>query len=158
MTITDTTKQAAFLQETGECYLILLTIAHADLAASIRVVNNNEDIVSNGNTFSAFPFNCQLPDATEDTPPRARLIIDNTSQEIAQAIRTISSKATVLIQVIRAADPDTIERSFSEFDMRNVKWDASRVSGDLEIEGMESEPFPAGEFNPAEFSGLFSNG
>jgi hypothetical protein len=155
MAITNTTKQAAFVQDTDEIFLALLTIDHADLSSTIRVVNNNVDITSNSNTFTAFPFRLQLPDQKPDAAPRASLIIDNVSREIAQAIRSISTPATVLIQIIRAGDPDTIEKTFATFNLRNVRWNASSVSGDLVLEEMEKEPFPAGEFSPAEFPSMF---
>ncbi len=62
MALSDALKQAAFLQDTDEVFLALLTIAHADISPSIRVVNNTENITSNGNLFTAFPFDIQLPD------------------------------------------------------------------------------------------------
>jgi hypothetical protein len=155
MTLTDTFKQSAFLEETDEVYLVLLTITQADLAAPLRVVNNTVDIVSNSNTFSGFPFRAKLPDMREDAAPRAQIEIDNTSQEIAQAIRLMTTAATILIQVIRAEAPDTIEKSYATFNLRNVTWDVSRVTGDLILEEVETEPFPAGDFNPAEFPALF---
>jgi hypothetical protein len=155
MTVSATLKQSAFLQETEEVYLILLTIAHADLASSIRVVDNNEDITSNGNLFTAFPFQADLPDSREDAPARAKLVIDNTSQEIAQAIRTITSAASITIEVIRAADPDTIEKTWSTFTLRNVEWGSDTVQGDLILEDVENEPYPFAEFNPAQFQGMY---
>jgi len=154
MAITTTTTQQAFLQETSQVYLVLLTISQADVT-TLRVVNNNEAITSNGNLFTAFPFDIHLPDMKENSPPRAQLTIDNTSREIAQAIRNMTSPATILIEVIRAADPDTIEKTYSVFTMRNVEWNASRVTADLLLEDIEVEPFPVGEFNPAQFGGLF---
>ncbi|MBT6048968.1 MAG: DUF1833 family protein [Candidatus Scalindua sp.] len=154
MAVTTTTKQQAFLPETSEVYLVLLTISQADVT-TLRVVNNNEDVTSNGNVFTGFPFEIQLPDQREDSPPNAQLTIDNTSREIAQAIRNMTSPATILIEVIRAADPDTIEKTYAVFTLRNVEWDATRVTGDLILEDVEREPFPAGQFSPAEFPGLF---
>lgn len=146
---------SAFDQDTDEVWLVLVTIDHDDLTQPIRVVNNTEDITSNGDSYVGFPFDINLPDAREDAPPRARLVIDNVSREIAQAVRTISSPPVVTIQVIRAADPDTVEISWSSFKLRNVKWDVGRVSGDLTLEDFTSEPYPAGIFSPASFPGLF---
>lgn len=146
---------SAYAQSTDEVWLVLVTIEHDDLSAPIRVVNNTEDVTSGGDTYTAFPFDITLPDAREDAPPRARLAIDNVSREIAQAIRSISSAATVTLEVIRAADPDTIEISWPFFKLTNVKWDVAQVSGDLTLEDFTSEPFPAGIFSPAGFPGLF---
>lgn len=153
MTVALTT--SAFAQETTDVWLVLVTIEHADLAAPIRVVNNTEDVVSGGDTYTAFPFEVTLPDSKDDAPDRGRLVIDNVSREIAQAIRSITSPATVTFEVIRAAAPDTIEMTWPFFKLTNVKWDVLQVSGDLTLEDFTSEPYPAGIFSPAGFPGLF---
>lgn len=154
MTITNTFKQQAFLQDTDDVFLALLTITQADIT-TLRVVNNNEAVTSNGNSFTGFPFTIELPDARESSPPRARLTIDNVSREIAQAVRNMTSVATMIIEIVRAADPDTIELTWGSLNLRNVKWNMKTVSGDLVPEGIEVEPFPLGQFSPANFPGLF---
>ena len=145
---------SAFRPETEEIYLALLTLAHDDIQ-DINVVNNTQDITSNSVLYVGFPFDITLPNSTGDAPPRAKLVIDGVSREIATQIRLITSPITVTISVIRAADPDTIERTFPEFKLRNVKWDFLKVQGDLVIENMMTEAFPAGEFTPANFPGGF---
>jgi len=146
---------SAYAAQTADVWLVLLTIEHADLSAAIRVVNNTETITSNGESFIAYPFRVVLPDAREDAPPRARLEIDNVSREIGEAIRSISSAPTVTMQVVRAADPDVVERRWPSFRLSNVKVNAGRVTGDLGLEDFASEPYPAGIFSPAGFPGLF---
>jgi hypothetical protein len=155
VTVSTAFKTSAFAADTADVWLVLLTISHASISPSVRVVNNTEAITSNGNEFIAFPFDLALPDSREDAPPRARLTIDNVSREIAQAIRSITSPPTVTIEIIRASAPDTIEASFPDFKLRNVTWDVGKVSGDLTVEDFTSEPYPAGIFSPASFPGLF---
>jgi len=60
-------------QATGEVWLVLLTLSHPTLATPIRLVNNNEDVVSRGSTFLAFPFEVELPGEDPDQPPKAML-------------------------------------------------------------------------------------
>ena len=148
-------KEAAFSQETDEVFLVLVTIDHADLTDPIRVVNNTENITLRGDLYIAYPFNITLPDSREDTPPSARLQIDNVSREIGEAIRTMESPATVKIEVVRVGSPPFVELSFPEFALRDVNWDALTVSGELRVENFVNEPFPAGIFSPAGFPGLF---
>jgi len=155
MAITNSFKEAAYLQETDDVFLVLLTITHDDITP-IRVVNNNENITSDSNLFVAYPFEITLPDSTGDGTPSAQLVIDNVSREIAESIRNISTAPKVTISVIRAADPDTIEITFAPFTLRNVKWDMMKVSGDLSMEDIALEPFPIGQFSPAQFQGLFA--
>lgn len=156
MTLSTAYKRSAFDPDTDEVWLVLITIAHASISPSIRVVNNTEDVVSNGDTFVGFPFDITLPDDKDAAPPAAKLAIDNVSREIGEAIRTITSAPTVSVEVVRAADPDTVERSWSGFSLRNVKWDVGKVTGDLVLEDFTDEPYPAGIFSPAAFPALFA--
>ena len=146
--------QSAFAQETDEVWLILLTIAHADLSEDIRVVNNPAAITSRGKNFVGFAFELSLPIDSPDRAPVAELRIDNVSQEIAQAVRSISSAPTVTIEVIRAAAPGVVELSLDGFRLRNVNWDADSVRGTLVLDDIATEPYPSGIFSPGSFPGL----
>ena len=154
MAISTTMKQQAFLQETSDVFLILLTISHADIS-DITLVNNNEDIVSNSVTFTAIPFNITLPDSRENAPPRATVSIDNVSREIATHIRNITTPPTITISVTRAAAPDTLEITFAPLTLRNVRWDFTTISGELVGEDMAIEPYPAGQMSPSLFPSIF---
>jgi hypothetical protein len=153
--VTLTARQALYAQETGEAFLVLLTMDHADLGAPIRVSSDAVDTVSRGNTFLAFPFQLSLPDDTDDRPPRARLTIDNVDRTIVQTLRQISSAPTVLIEVVRGADPNTVEAAFPDFELSNASYDVLTVQGDLTLESFLREPYPAARFTPAGFPGLF---
>ena len=150
-----TAKQAINAPETSEAFIILLTIDHSDLAAPIRVSSDAVDTVSRGNSFVAFPFDLSLPDDTDDRPPRAKLKIDNVDRRIVQSIRTSSSSPSVLIEIVRGSDPDTVEAAFPDFQMRDIGYDALVVEGALTLEELTGEPYPARIFSPAAFPGLF---
>lgn len=146
-------KSEAWLPE-SDLPLILLTLDHDDLVEPLRVVNNKSDITSNGEVYTAFPFEIELPSDLEDAPPNARLRIDNVSREIGQTIRSISTPPSLTVQVVRGDAPDTVELEFSGMVLRNVRYDALTVQGDLEFEDLTREPFPAITFSPADFPGL----
>ncbi|NIU01078.1 MAG: DUF1833 domain-containing protein [Nitrosopumilaceae archaeon] len=154
MAISGTLKSEAWSSE-SDLPLVLIEINHSDLTAPIRVVNNTKDITSNGNLFVAFPFEIKLPDSQPEGPPVAELIIDNVSQEIMTAIRTITSAASVTISVVRQSDPDTIEASFSSMRLENVRGNALTVQGVLKFEDLVREPFPIQIFSPADYPALF---
>jgi hypothetical protein len=153
MPITDELKEEAFSQE-SDLPLVLLTIAHASLAQSIRVVNNKVNITSNGNEFIGFPFEIVLPDASEDAPPQSKIRINNVSREIGQAIRSITTPPAVTIQVVRQDTPDIIEAEFAGMFMTNVTYDALMVEADLFFEDLVREPYPCLRFNPSYFGGI----
>jgi hypothetical protein len=149
------TRQALYAAETGEIFLVLLTLSHAGLSAPIRVTSDAVTTLSRGNTFVSFPFDLVLPDDQENRAPRARLVIDNIDRQIVTAVRSLSTPLTALIEIVRAADPDVVEARFIDFKLTNVSYDAHKVEGDLTIEDFTSEPFPAASFSPSLFPGLF---
>ena len=153
--ISSLTAQSIYSQESGDAFLILLTIDHANLTAPIRVSSDAIDTISNGNNFTAFPFDITLPDDQENSSPRAKLVIDNIDRQVVSAVRSIDSAANVLIEIVRAADPNTIEAQFIDFKLTNVSYDAQKVEGDLTIEDFTAEPFPAASFSPSLFPALF---
>lgn len=140
-------------ESTDECPLMLVTIAHDDLDAPIRVVNNIENITSNGETFIGLPFAIELPDEG-DRPGEARISVDNVNRAIAEAVRSISTPPDVTIQVILASQPDTIDLELTGLKMRDVTMDASAVTGYLRFEELTVEPVAA-TMTPSRFPALF---
>jgi hypothetical protein len=155
VTVSTAFRQSAYAPETADVWLALVTIDHDDLAEPIRVVNNTENITSRGDLFVGFQFELTLPDEREEAASHARITMDNVSREIAESVRSISSAPTVTLEVIRADDPDTVEMSWPFYRLRNVTWNALKVSGDLVLDDFTSEPYPAGNFTPASWPGLF---
>lgn len=153
--VSNTFKSAAFGQQTDEAFLVLLEIDHADLSEPIQVTSDGVDTTSNGETFVAYPFELSLPSNPETGISQAQLTIDNVSQDIIVSIRNITTPPSVVIQVVLASDPDTIEVEFSGFELRNVNYNALTISGILTIESFMSEPYPGGSFLPSTFPGLF---
>lgn len=148
-------KSNAFHQESEAVYLVLLEIDHASLDEPIRVVNNYENITSNGALYSAFPFSINLPDDTDDKMPDVTLAIDNIDRTVVDAIRTLTGPPTIKISVIVANAPDTIEAGPYEMTLRDSSYDSMVVSGTLAIEDMLNEPYPIDTISPALFPNMF---
>lgn len=152
--VSSTTRSEMFSQFADEGLLILLTIDHADLSVPIRVVNNNVSVTSRTNDFIAFPFDLALPSSTMEGPPKSRLTISNVTREIGEAIRSISSAPTVLIEVVRTDDFDSVELAFPVLKLRNARYDVGQVTGDILSEDLSLEPYPAYSFVPSSFPGI----
>jgi hypothetical protein len=150
-----TFRQAIYAQETNEVFVVLVEIDHADLASPIRVCSNDTDITSNGNVFTAYPFNIELPSDDEGDMPQARLTIDNVDQSLTASIRTIQSPPSVRIMVVLASAPDVLEVDMPDFVFSNITYDAFTISGTISIESFMNEPFPGDVFTPSQFPGLF---
>jgi len=153
MPISDNLKQDAWQNE-SDLPLVLITISHSSLSEPIRVVNNKENITSNGNEYIGFPFEIQLPDSKEDSQPSAKLTINNVSREIGIAIRSISTPPSVAITIVRQQTPDVIEAQFFGMRLNNVKYDVLAVTGDLQFEDLTREEFPSLKFSPSIFRGI----
>lgn len=154
MTLSDTARGQVFQQEGGG-FLELLTITHEDLAEPLRFVNNVENVVSNGETYIAFPFKVKLPGEKDRTAPSARLEIDNVSREIGQMIRQLSTAPVMQFVIVRIDDFDAIEQVFPPLLLRNARYDNLTVTGELSVGDAMREPFPQRRFTPAEYPGLF---
>ena len=150
-----TFRQAAFANETDEVFLVLLTMSHDEFVQDFRFVNNMVDIYSRNMRFIAYAFEITLPDQVEDRPPRASIRVDNVDRRIIEGVRSVSSAIGIKIEVIMASAPDDPEITFSGFQLGSVEADAFTVNGELVLDDLTVEPYPAGAFTPAGFAGMF---
>lgn len=155
LSVSTVARRSMFAASTGDGLLELVTLSGGGLAADIPIVNNRIDITSRGVIFTAFPFELSLPSDEEDSPPLAKLSIDNVSREIGQAVRLLTGPLHVLIELVRISDMDVVEWSWPYFLMRNVSIDSLIVSGDLSLQDFHREGHTKILFNPATFPAMF---
>jgi hypothetical protein len=141
--------------ETGEGFYVLITIEHEDLPAAIRLNNSGATLVSRGETFLACPVQVTLTDDTEDRPPQAKLVMDNIDRTMVAAVRSINSPCTVTLEVVKDSDLDTVEAELTDFQLRDVTYNALTIEGTLSLEALFSEPAVGWTFSPTYFPGLF---
>ena len=146
---------ALHAESTGEALLFLLTISHDAIEVPIRVVNNTENITSQGREFIAYPFEIALPQESPDQMPSVQFRIDNVDKSIVTAIRAINSAATLSLELVLASNPDVIEAGQFNYSLLDVSYDVLSVTATLAYENILSEPFPSGGFIPSDFAGLF---
>lgn len=160
-------RQAAYAQETERVLIALITITHDDLADPIRISTDPterlstplDDIVygtiSRGNNYVFFPIALQLPGDTDEGPGNMSIQFDNVHRQYIETIRSIFTPASFLVELVLDDDPDTVEATWPEFLLTNVKYDALSITGTLSLETLERESFPSGSFSPSYFPGLF---
>ena len=154
-TLSSTAKQAIFAQETGEVFLMLITISHAALSPSLRFVGNTQDVVSRGDTYLGWPFRIALPAEFDDQLPTVQLQIDNVDRRIMEGVRALTSAPAVTLEVVLASAPDTVEAGPFAFTLKAADYDALVISGTLAFEDVLNEPYPQYAFTPGSFPGLF---
>lgn len=148
--------RALFASQTGEAFIVLLTLSHPTLANPIRVCSDGQALISNGNTYVAFPFRISLPAEAEGAPPTTELEIDNVDRSIVKAVREATGEPIqISMSVVLASSPNTIEAGPFDFTLRNVEYDASVVRGQLQYEDILNEPYPGDTMTPSRFPGLF---
>ena len=150
-----TAQLAAYSQETSEVFLILLEIDHADLAVPIRVVNNSVDIVSNLETYTAYPFQINPPAEREGKVTNAQLTIDNVTQELTIAFRSLTSPPPITMSVILADSPDVVELGPLEFIVREITYNSQTIQAELVYEDRLDIEVPGLSYTPQYFPGLF---
>ena len=153
-----TFREAVFAQQTGEAFIILITIDDDDLDEPIRVCSNSEAVVlarNGGETYVAYPFGFALPDDTDEKISSGTIVIDNVSANIGKGIRALTTPPTVTVEVVLASDVDTIEASFDNFELIDVQYDALTIQGNISIQNFMNEPYPGGIMGPANFPGIF---
>lgn len=141
-------------ENTSEVWLVLLEIDHADLAAPIRVVNDNVNCTHNGDVYLGLPFAIELPGEDAEEPGMATVAIPNVDRSVVRAGREIAGPATATLTVVLASQPDTVEVSYPGLTLNDLQWDAGTVRGRLRFESIVTEPCTL-IITPERFPGLF---
>jgi hypothetical protein len=155
MTLSATAIHEAFTEHSHVAWYTLLDIAHPDLTDTLRFVNSQTDVVSNGNTYHSFPFEIVLPDADGDVPQKASLRIDNISREVYAAIWALDPSPSVIISVALSSQPDVIEYQTGRLYLNQVRADEMVLEGELIPLQYSRETWPGAVVNPARFPGLW---
>lgn len=140
----------------NEAPLILLEIYHPDLEQPVRVVNDTQDLISNGKTFIACAFRVTLPADQERTIPKATLAVDNVGRDLMYWIERSAggrgAKATFM-QVMRSR-PDLIEWQ-TMMNLENVDCTFETVTGQLGYTDIYQRPAIAMQYRPDTSPGVF---
>lgn len=146
---------AIYEPSTNEAFLFLLTISPADGSTPIRVVNDNVDLVSRGDTFIGYPFDITLPPDTGDRKHQLTLQIDNVDQQIVNAVRALEDPPTVKLELVLSGSPNTVEKTVDFLRLDSAEYDAMTVTAQLRPENMLARQFPSETYNPVEWRDLF---
>jgi hypothetical protein len=148
-TLSNTATAAVHAAETGEAFLVLLEIG------AVKLVNNYADITHNGDTYTAYPFAIVLPDDSDDNTPTSQIEIDNVGQAVIALLREATTPPAVVIKVVLADSPDTVEAGPFNMTLREANYTAHTVTCTLAYEDVFNEPYPGDAFTPANFPGLY---
>jgi len=142
-------------QQSGDPLIMLVTLTHTSFS-TIYLCDNIEDIVSRGNTYTAFPMMISLPSENGATTQKAQITFDNVSLDLIDEIRTVTSPIEVALEVVLASDPDTVEISFEELKIQNVSYDSVSIRADLYLDDFLNTELSSERYTPTLFPGLFT--
>lgn len=136
--------------------LCLLEIDHADLAAPIRVVNDVENLTSNGDLFAAAAFDITLPNDLEGQMPSASLSIDNVDESIGDSIEATGGArgATCRVMQVLRSYPDVIEWE-TTLKLKRIVLKGGRVASQLGYDDILNIPGIAVVYSPVTAPGLY---
>ena len=143
-----------YAQESDVPFLMLVTLTHPSFS-TIRLVNNSEDIVSNGETFIAFPMRIRLPMDDGESTREVSIEFDNVSLALIDELRTVTSPIDVKIDMILSSNPDDIQISLDELKMRNVTYNKQVVSARLYLDSFLNVELTSERYSPKLYPGLF---
>ena len=152
--LSDTMLNELFKQESGDPFLALFTISHESFE-TLYLVNNSENIVSNGITYLAFPVNIVLPVDDGETVRQVSLTLDNVSQYLIDELRTVTDFIDVQIDMVLASNPDSVEISLGELKIKNIEYNALQIKGYLFMDDFLNTEIPSERYRPTNFNGLF---
>jgi hypothetical protein len=143
-----------FNQESNDPFLTLVTLSHAEFS-TIRLVNNTEDIVSNGNTFIAFPMRIVLPADDGEKAREITIEFDNVGLDLIDAIREVTSPIDVKLEMILASLPDDVQYSFEELKIQNLSYSKTRIAARLFLDSFLNTEITSERYTPTNYPGLF---
>jgi len=135
--------------------VILVTIEHPDLPAPLRLNNSVLNIESRGETFLASFVEAKILDSDPERTPQAQLTVSNIDRTLVAALRATATACLITLEIIRRSDPDTVERSMSNLELRNVQGDELVIQGDLIPRRLRPQKAIDYYFSPTVCPGLF---
>jgi hypothetical protein len=168
--------RAMFSSETDEQLIMLLTIydpnGNSDPAAAttpVRLTDNymqrlstttddeiNYGVVSRGNEYLFIPMTLNLPNEQETGVGDCTITLNFVTPEAITIVRShLVSRTKVLIELVLSNNPDYPEATYSDFYITSASYNADSITLSLSMVSYNKEPFPAFNFTPSYFPGLF---
>lgn len=97
----------------NETPIILIEITHPMIAETIRLVHDNCDVLSNGETYLAMGFEIKRQSDVQGELPKVTLTVQNVGRSLVKWIDMSGGgkDAKIVAKIIRRSEPDLIEES-----------------------------------------------
>ncbi|CAK0766154.1 conserved hypothetical protein [Gammaproteobacteria bacterium] len=112
-------------------------------------------VVSRGQQYVFIPVEITLPSEERESVPRCQIVIHDVTRSLMPTLRSLNQALNVNIELVLGSAPDNVEIAFPGFYLGAIGYSAEAITGELTLESMANEPFPADSFTPSGFPGLF---
>ena len=157
-TVSTNALRAMLAQETGEIFLLCVTISHPSFSTPYRLVYDQNPLVRSVGTFEPFAFALNLPNEQDDSPPTVQMSIDNVDNQILQAVRNLPSgvRPDIKLEVVLASSPDVVEKGPYDFKFLSTDYDEASLTGTIGFEDdILNTAIPGDTYTPINSRGLF---
>lgn len=151
--ISNELKAQIFSQQSADPFLTLVTLTGPDFV--YRLVNNSKDIISNGQTFQAFPMKVRMPADDGESARDFQIEFDNTSLLLIVALRSQTDPIQCKIDMILASIPDVIQMTVEDLLIRSVSYDKNKISAKIVLDNFLSVAMTSERYTPLAFPGMF---
>ena len=139
----------------GDPLLMLLTLKFPD-NLTYYYVNDNQDITSNGQLFTAFPFQFTLPNDTDDEIPELSITISNIGLELIDDLSSNTKGIEADIHIVFASNPDFIELPVENMNLKAVTYDQKFITMTLGYDDILNTQIPSQTYSAKDYPGLLS--
>lgn len=135
--------------------LLLLKITFPS-ATVHHLVNNTESITSNGQEYTAFPFNYTWPTDSEDQIPQMNVVLSNVGLDLISDLRSHTDGITAEIRLIFASNPDFYELEILDLELTRISGDAMSITATFTYVDILNTAIPSYSYTPTDFPGMFN--
>lgn len=144
-----------YAQESSDPFLTLVTLSHPSFAQDIRLVNNQVDITSRGDIYTAFPLKIKLPMDDGESTREVTLEMDNVGLTFVDELRTVTDLITVKLELVLASIPNDVQVSFEDLKISSLSYNKTRISARLFLDNFLNTELTSEQYTPKNFRGLF---
>lgn len=130
-TITANAREQVQFTEMADVLLVVLDITHADLTGTLRLVNNNQSITYNSNTYSASNFKFIPPAQEGGEVVSAKLSFSNVDRTLLAALRSIPTAPEITVNIIFYGTSAVREAGPWVFYLKDILYDVKTITGTL---------------------------
>jgi hypothetical protein len=143
--------------QVDDALIWLLTFRDPADTLVLRAAANLEDITSNGDVYTAFPFDIVLPPDDGQRIASLELVFPNVGRELMQLVRAYQpgQYPKVRFDLIISDQPDVIEKTIDFMEVANVKFNAMNITFELTSSRIFARKTCVATYNQSEFPGLF---